>query len=216
MNTDLAKTFEDEFLSFFALYLMNLVFAALSMAIGLMIVIQQFLPVIPTTQTGIPAIPFPVPFLFGGGGFIFGLIWIMTTARLMKSVRVVRTAYKQKKRREITPDEFTGLMVLTMTTYREQKPMIRAMVIIGYIGGCCYLVLGASNVLSVITGIASFPAGQSGFVTVFAVVASVINLTIGGACILVSTYFRRYAKAWDSRLDALARSEGELEKMLGA
>lgn len=214
MNKDLAKTFEEEFLSFFALYLMNLVFAALSMAIGLMIVVQQFLP----TAREAPAavFPFPFPFLFGSSAFVVGLIWIMTTARLMKSVRVVRTAYKQKKKREMTADEFTGMMVLMMTTYREQKPMIRVMVVIGFLGGCCYLVLGISNVVAVITWIARALPGQPGFVTVFAIVAAGINLTIGGACILVSMYFQRYAKAWDSRLDALARSEGELEKMIEA
>ena len=216
MNKDLAKTFEEEFLSFFSLYLMNLVFAALSMAIGLMIVVQQFLPTTTETLAGLIAIPLPFPFLLGGTAFIVGLIWIVATARLMKSVRVVRTAYKQKKRREMTTDDFTGMMVLMMTTYREQKPMIRAMVVIGFLGGCCYLLLGILNVLSVIAGIAPGLPGQPGFVMVFAAVAAGINLTIGGTCILVSTYFRRYAKAWDSRLDALARSEGELEKMLGA
>jgi hypothetical protein len=40
MNTTLSKAFEEEFLSFFALYMMNLVFAAMTMAIGLAVVIQ--------------------------------------------------------------------------------------------------------------------------------------------------------------------------------
>ena len=45
-------------------------------------------------------------------------------------------------------------------------------------------------------------------------IAAAINLTIGGASLLISTYFRRYAKVWDARLDALTISEGELDRML--
>ena len=59
MNTDLAKTFEEEFLSFFSLYLANLVFAALSMAIGLMIVVQQVLIRPGTSPAGMPGNPVP-------------------------------------------------------------------------------------------------------------------------------------------------------------
>jgi hypothetical protein len=81
MNTDLAKTFEEEFLSFFALILMNLVFGALSMAIGLMIVVQQVLPRTGTSMAGIPAMPFPVSLVLGGAAFVLGIIWITVTAK---------------------------------------------------------------------------------------------------------------------------------------
>jgi len=52
---------------------------------------------------------------------------------------------------------------------------------------------------------------QPVLITIF---AAAINLTIGGASLLISTYFRRYAKVWDARLDALTISEGELDRML--
>ena len=133
------------------------------------------------------------------------------TAKLLKSVRVVRNFYKQKKRREMPDEDFTGMMIHMMTRYREQKRIIRAMVVICLLGGLCYVALGALNAVQFLSGIASGDPLQA---VIFAVVAAAINLTIGGACILVSTYFRRYAKVWDARLDALARSEDELGRML--
>ena len=213
MNTNLSKAFEEEFLSFFALYIMNLVFAALTMAIGLAIVVQQ-LALRPGAVPAEPGIPVAVSLAIGSIAFVLGLVWITATAKLMKSVKVVRTAYKAKKKREMTDEDFTGMMVHMMTQYREQKQMIRAMVVIGMIGGVCYLLLGASNVVSAIAPFTAGLPGQPDFVTLLAVAAAAINLTIGGACILVSSYFRRYAKVWDARLDALARSESELDLML--
>ena len=211
MNKDIGKTFEDEFLSFFALYLMNLVFAALSMAIGMMIVILQVLPQSGTSPAGVPAIPFLLSLILGCAAFVFGLIWITVTAKLLKSVKVVRSAYKQKKKREMISDDFTSMMVHMMTQYRDQKKMIRAMVIICMLGGLCYVGLGALNIVQIISRIASGDAMQPVLITIF---AAAINLTIGGASLLISTYFRRYAKVWDARLDALTISEGELDRML--
>jgi amino acid transporter len=111
----------------------------------------------------------------------------------------------------MSPEDFTGMLIHMMTKYREQKRIIRAMVVICVLGGLCYVALGALNVGQFLSGIASGNAPQA---VLFAIVAAAINLTIGGACILVSTYFRRYAKVWDARLDALARSEDELGRML--
>src|SRR5271157_4444360 len=189
MNTNLSKAFEEEFLSFFALILMNLVFGALSMAIGLMIVIRQVLPQPGTFPAEVPGIPFSLSLVLGGAAFVLGIIWITVTAKLLKSVRVVRNFYKQKKRREMSPDDFTGMMIHMMTRYREQKRIIRAMVIICLLGGLCYVALGVLNVGQVLSGAAS---GGSLQAVLFAIVAATINLTIGGASILVSTYFRRY------------------------
>jgi hypothetical protein len=214
MNTDLAKTFEEEFLSFFSLYLMNLVFAALTMGIGLMIVVQQLVPRTGAALAGSPAIPVAVSLTVGCIAFVLGLVWITATAKLMKSVKVVRTAYRERKKREMSDEDFTGMLVHLMTQYREQKPMIHIMVVVGMVGGVCYILFGFSDLVSAIAPVISGLPGQPGPATILAIVAAVVNLVIGAACIRVSSGFRRYAKIWDTRLDALARSEGELDRML--
>ena len=57
-------------------------------------------------------------------------------------------------------------------------------------------------------------AGSETLPVLLTVAAAAICMVVGGASFLVSTYFRRYAKVWDARLEALARSEGELRSML--
>ena len=214
MNEKLSKGFDDEFRSFFALYVLNLVFGALSMAVGMMLVIWQLVPtsaVFPVT-----AIPFPVLIVLGCAAFVLGLAWITMTARLVKGMRVVRKAYRQKKRDGMSPEDLTGVMIHMMTQYREQKRIIRVMVVVCLIGGCCYIALGAFDILSAFILIASRHPIPPDLFSIPGAIATAVNLVIGGACILVATCFRRYAKVWDARLDALARSEGELDRMLGA
>ena len=210
MNTNLSKAFEEEFLSFFALYMMNLVFAAMTMAIGLAAVVQQLIPQ-PGTLPAEVAISSPVSLILGGAAFVIGLVWITATAKLLKSVRVVRKAYRQKKKREMSPEDFTGMMVQMMTQYREQKQMIRAMVVICMAGGYVLLVQG---ILSAIMIIERVIGGNAMFPIFLAILAVVFVVIMGGAGILISRYFRHYAKVWDTRLEALGRSEDELKRML--
>ena len=214
MNTTIAKTFEEESRSFFLLYLMNLAFAALTMAGGLTIVIQQLVPGAGASPAGLPGIPVAATLLIGGIAFVLGLVWIASTARIMKSVKVVRTAYRQRKKQEMSPEDVTGLMVRLMTQYREQKPVIRVMVVVAMTGGIWNLLLGISNLISVISsGLSGMPSDPAA-VLISPFLASAFNLVIGAFCIRVSLGFRRYAKVWDERLDALARSEEELGRML--
>lgn len=211
MNTNLSKAFEEEFLSFIALYLANLVFAAIAIAIGLTIIVQQLASQPGLSSAGSSPGLIGVSFIQGCVAFVLGLIWISATAKLMKSVRIVRTAYREKKKRDMTTEDFTGMLVHIMTQYREQKTMIRAMVVICIIGSLCYMSLGLINIGQIASMITSDSETMPVLLTI---VAAAINLTIGGASYLISTYFRRYAKVWDARLDALTRSEGELDRML--
>jgi len=208
MNKDIAKTFEEEFLSFFALYLMNLVFGALAIGFGIQYMITSVLG-----QTGEQTSP-ELRMIAGAIALVcfgLGLSWIMVTAKLSKSVKVVRDAYKQKKKRDMTPDDFTGMLIHMMTQYREQKTTVRVMVIICMLGGLCFIALGLFNVTQIIAGIVAGDAVSS---IILAVVAVAINLIMGGASLLISKYFQRYANVWDTRLDALATSESELDRML--
>jgi hypothetical protein len=208
MKTDLATTFEEEFLSYFALCVMNLVFGTIAMAFGV-----QFIVVSVLGQPGEQG----VPELRAAAGavamvcFGFGLFWILVMARLFKSVKVVRNAYKQKKRREMSPEDFIGMLVRMMTQYREEKGRIRAMVFVCMLGGLCFIVLGVLTIGQIAVLVA---AGSATLPVLLSVVAAAICMTVGGASFLVSTYFRRYAKVWDARLSALAVSEGELGRIL--
>jgi hypothetical protein len=208
MKTDLATTFEEEFLSYFALCLMNLVFGTITLSFGVQFIVSSVLG-----QPGVQDAP-ELRAVTGAVAmmcFGLGLFWILVTARLFKSVKVVRNAYKQKKRREMSPEDFTGMLVRMMTQYREEKGRIRAMVFVCMFGGLCFVVLGVLTIGQIPALVA---AGSATLTVLLAVAAAVICMIVGGASFLVSTYFRRYARVWDARLDALAVSENELGRML--
>ena len=143
--------------------------------------------------------------------FGLGLFWILVTARLFKTVKVVRNAYTQKKRREMSPEDFTGMLVRMMTQYREEKGRIRALVFVCMLGGLCFVMLGVLTLGQIAAEVA---AGSAMLPVLLSVIAAAICMVVGGARFLVSTYFRRYAMVWDARQDALSVSESELGHLL--
>ena len=210
MQSNQSKAFNEEFMSFFSLYMVNLVLAALTMALGLAIVVRELAS--PTAAVLAPASLLQV--IAGGIAFMLGLVWITATARLLMGIRVVRRAYRENKKQEMSTEEVTGMMVHLMTQYRDQKPIIHAMVIICSVGGVCYFLLGISNLVSAIAPLATALPAPFSTAAIIALTAAAINLAIGAGCLQVSRYFRRYARVWDTRLAVLARSEGELAQML--
>jgi len=56
--------------------------------------------------------------------------------------------------------------------------------------------------------------GGATFPVLLSILAVAFVMIMGGAAILISRCFRRYAKVWETRLDAMGRSELELKHML--
>jgi hypothetical protein len=52
--------------------------------------------------------------------FGLGQAWIVVTAKLSKNVKVVRDAYQEKKR-EITPEDFSGMLEILGKTFARRK-----------------------------------------------------------------------------------------------
>jgi hypothetical protein len=199
MNPDTVKKFGDELRSFSFLYINNLLYAALSILFGVCIIFNQIMP---SATTIIPATP--VLLVTGVVAVVLGLFWIWFTVKSTKGMREVRATF-EKKKAALTPEEITRLMIRMITRYREQKTMIRTMFIISLLYAACPLVLGVSNIL---------PGEPAQSVPIPLVIASVLFFAVAAQWIAASLAFWRYTNVWDARLEALARSEEELDRIL--
>lgn len=160
MTENLNQTFEAELRNFFVLTPLNMVFAALALAIGM----QSILITILGLHRGEPFTTLSLLMvLAGGAAIVVGLGWLLYIMKIFRPVKEVRKDYRTMEK-PIADDNLTGLIVRMIANYRETKTTIRAMIFICVIGGLIYLALGIANVFqSVVWVISPESPGLGGF-----------------------------------------------------
>ena len=207
--------FRTEIRQFFLISLLNLVFAAIAIAIGVQYVVTAIL-----SQTIDPAIPgFPVipglRIFTGAIGLIcfgLGISWILSTVRIFEGIVTIKDDL-EKAGDAITDERLTCLIVRMLAHYRDNHKTIRTMILVCTLGGGCFFVIGIANSLKVL----SISSGGFAFTldNLLLIPAMLLTLGIALASLLSSYYFSKFAKVWDRRLHEIEESECTLKKKLG-
>jgi len=215
----ISENFSRELQSFFVLCLLNLVFGALALAFGMQFIVTAVLAMAGSGSFGI------FPFLQGLVGWaatVIGFRWILSSVKVLKGVTKIRREYRAMEE-PVPAEALTGLIIRMMAHYRENWKTLWKMNLFSMLGGCIFLALGILNLVQGISAAASgsVPAytlivqagltsgiGRSVFLSFF---AAGINLAIGLASLLFSTWFRRYSRAWELRLIEASHSEETLK-----
>jgi len=214
MNPVLSQ-FRTEIRQFFLVSLLNLVFAAIAIAIGVQYMVTAIL-----SQTIDPVIPgFPGMLglrIFAGAialiCFGLGIRWILATVRIFEGIVTIKDDLEEAGN-AITDERLTCLIVRMLAHYRDNHKTIRTMILVCTLGGGCFFVLGIANslkALSVSTGGFAFTLDN-----LLLIPAMLLTLGIAGASLLSSYYFSKFAKVWDCRLHEIDESECTLKKTLG-
>lgn len=200
--------FRKELNRYFTLVLLNMAFGALAMASGMQYMVMAVLG-----QTGsmLPAVRFAAG-VFAMVGFGLGLSWVVSSARILEGIRIVRRAVRDC--REPVPDEvLTGWIVSVAAHYRGNRDRIRWMAVVCLLGGCVFLALG------ILAGLEFFSVSISGgTVTInslLVIPAAALTLGIAAVSLASSYYFSRLAKVWDRRVGDVDRSRENLAEALG-
>lgn len=214
MNPVLSQ-FQTEIRQFFLVSLLNLVFAAIAIAIGVQYMVAAIL-----SQTIDPVIPgFPGMSglrIFAGAialiCFGLGIRWIISTVEIFEGIVTIKDDL-EKAGNALTDERLTCLIVRMLAHYRDNHRTIRTMILVCTLGGGCFFVLGIANslkVLSVSSG--GFTFTLDNFLLI---PAMLLTLGIALASLLSSYYFSKFAKVWDRRLHEIDESECALKKSLG-
>ena len=214
MNPVLSQ-FRTEIRQFYLVSLLNLVFAAIAIAIGVQYVVTAIL-----SQTVDPLIPgFPmIPGLriFTGAialiCFGLGISWIISTVRIFEGIVTIKDDLEEAGD-AITDERLTCLIVRMLAHYRDNHKTIRTMILVCTLGGGCFFVLGIANSLKVL----SVSAGGFAFTldNLLLIPAMLFTFGIALASLFSSYYFSKFAKVWDRRLHEIGESECALKKTLG-
>jgi len=208
-----SQNFASELRGFFALCILNLVFGAIILAFGIMFIVTSVLALV----EGGTSFWFAITQILAWGAIAFlGFRWILSSVKVLKGITEIRGEYGALEK-PVSGETLTGLIIRMMAQYRENRKAIRLMTLICTLGGALFLALGVLNLIAGISAAAGsgplyiflVQAGLTsrlGGSLFFSFLAAGINLAIGVASLLFSSWFRRYSRAWDLRLAEAARS----------
>ncbi len=208
MEFETKEKFKVELRSFFGLTILNLVFGALGLALGMSLAITQLLDMIDSGQLQ----PLSVLLIsLGVTAIAGGFYWIIKIAEIMDGIDDIKTAYDDLGEGEQEP--VTGLIIKMMARYRSDKQTISRMTVLGRMGGALFIIAGLLGVI-----IAGASIASSGFLVehIGQLVGSITAFGVGIAGLLISRYFTIYTKVWDARLQETAKVEDALKQKLEA
>ena len=214
MTTTLSQ-FRTEIRHFFLVSLLNLVFAAIAIAIGVQYMVTAIIgqtldPLIP----GFPVIPgFRI---FTGAvamvSFGLGIRWILSTVRIYEGIVTIKDDLTRNGD-AITDERLTCLIVRMLAHYRDNRTTIRTMILVCTLGGVLFFMLGIANSLKVLS------VTSTGFAftvdNLLLIPAMLLTLGISLASLLSSYYFSRFSLVWERRLHEIGESEWSLKQKLG-
>ena len=213
--TNTLSQFRTEIRHFFLVSLLNLVFAAIAIAIGVQYMVTAIIG-----QTLDPLIPgFPVIpgfHIFTGAvamvSFGLGIRWILSTVRIYEGIVTIKDDLTRNGD-AITDERLTCLIVRMLAHYRDNRTTIRTMILVCTLGGVLFFVLGIANSLKVLS------VTSTGFAftvdNLLLIPAMLLTLGISLASLLSSYYFSRFSMVWERRLHEIGESECSLKQKLG-
>jgi len=215
MHEQILSQFRTEIRHFFLISLLNLVFAAIAIALGVQYIVTAIIgqtldPLIP----GFPVIP-GMRMLTGVIAmccFVLGIRWILSTVRIFKGTVIIKDDLR-KGGDAITDNRLTCLIVRMLAHYRDNRRTIRTMILVCTLGGVCFFVLGMANSLKVL----SISSGGFAFTldNLLLIPAMLLTLGISLASLFSSYYFSKFAQVWEQRLREINESECALKQKLG-
>ncbi|MDD1693266.1 MAG: hypothetical protein LUQ71_00930 [Methanoregula sp.] len=201
--------FRTEIRYFFIICLLNIVFAAMVMAFGIIYLIAAVLGLPTGLNTPLLRV------LIGGiamACFGLGIQWLLATLRIFEGVEVINDKLDAEGT-AIADNRITCLIVQMLAHYRDNRTTIDKMIRVCTFGGVCFFGLGIGTsleFLSISSGSISFTLNN-----LLVIPAMLFTLGIAFVSLLSSAYFSKFSKTWDRRLHEIDETECTLKKMLG-
>ena len=207
MATKTLVKIKRELNSYQGLVTLNMMFGALTMAFGIVFIVQGIMPMVEIQSLLLPE---TVMVILGGIVGAVAIRWLISSAELFDGLTDLKEDYDKNKAN--LDDENTVSLVVKMTShYRENKPLIKTMMSISKIAGACFVIVGAYTLVTALLGIGDVSSWEL-FVQVL---GAVFNFGIAGASFAIPHFFGKYSKVWDYRIEETTKAEKQLQQQLG-
>ena len=207
MATKTSERLKQEVNSFVGLTLINIVFSAVAMALGISIIVPNMTSIVTTQSALFPQI---VLVVIGFLASVFSIKWLISSVEMFEVSTELKEDYAKNK--TLDEEAQTGLIIKMMSYYRNNKPTIKKMMWVSLIAGFCFLISGTFNLITAVinatTGVQLMDLGTQ-------VLGAFINFAIAVAGFIIPHFFDKYTKIWDKRIEKNAKAEVEFRRQLG-
>jgi hypothetical protein len=207
MGIKTSEKLKQEVNSFASLALINIIFSAVAMGLGISIIVPNITSMVTTQSVLFPQI---ILVVIGGLAFVFSIKWLISSAEMFEVSDELKGDYKKNK--TLDEEAQTGLIVKMMAYYRENKSTIKKMMWVSQIAGFCFLISGAFTIITVVinasTGVQLMDVWTQ-------VLGAFINFAIAIAGFIIPRFFGKYTKIWNKRIEKNAEAEVEFKRQLG-
>ena len=193
--------------SYQGLVTLNLMFGALTMAFGIIFIVQGV-----TGMVEVQGILLPETIIVTLGAIVAAtaIRWLVSSAELLDGLSEIKEDYNKNKA-SLDDENSVSLVVKLTSHYRENKPIIKTMITISKIAGLCFVIVGAYSLVTALIGFGDVSTWEFSL----QVLGAGFNFAIAGASFAIPYFFGKYSKVWDYRLQETTKAEKQLQQQLG-
>ena len=205
MEKNIIKQIDDEILIFIGLSVVNIVFSAITLAIGIIFIVNNLFNLIESGNFINPSIAYIIAG-FGLAGI--GFFWIITSASLMDFITDIQIQFF-KKTDIISNEKITSIIVKMISYYREKRSNIKKMILISRLGGIFFILNGIIS--SVYLYIKFNPYFQTTDY-IIQIVGIILMFAWGILSLFIPLFIKKFANLWESRLKKSQEAEEIIRK----
>ncbi len=199
------KKLDKQVIVFLGLSVVNIVFAAISLAFGIVFIINNLFQIIETNIISL----IPVLYIIAGGCLaVIGFYWILPSASIMDFITDLQIENHKNKQKDEQEKEITFIIRL-LSYYRENDLKIRRMILISKIGGSFFLISGIIKTIDVLISLT-----ESSLVSVQAMQIAAIILMFGWGIVslFIPRFLKEIARVWEYRVEKSMDAEDILRQ----
>lgn len=207
-NNDIIKRIKEEITSLTALSIVNIIFGAISIAMGVSSSINHLFLLMESAQMYVFSI---ISLCFGCGIAIVGIYWIISSVGILDFTTDIYIGHNKEKIPK-TDESITDLIVQMVAFYRKEMKTIKRMIVMSKIGGCLFIsfaFFSAANDLMNHSVNVLWPS----YVQIFSVS---LMVCLGIVCFFIPKFFVKYASIWDGRILETKHAEKILIEQMGS
>jgi len=205
MEKQFNKKINKELLIFQGLSIVNIIFSAITLAIGVVLIVNNLFNLIETGNY----IDYSTAYVFVGFCLAgIGFFWILPSVSLMDFITDIQFKYF-KKTNEFSNEKITSLIVKMISYYREESNNIKKMIIISRLGGIIFILNG---IISSIDFYVNFNSNFQINNNLIQIIGLILMFSWGILSLFIPYFIKKFANLWEFRVKKSAEAEDIFRK----
>jgi hypothetical protein len=207
MNNDIIKQINKEIFIFIGLSVVNIIFAAISLAMGIVLIVNNIFYLFESGQF----IDINLGYIIAGIGLsLIGFWWIIHSVSLMDFNTEIQFKFSNKKS-DFSEEKITSIIVKMISYYRENNKNIKRMILISKVGGFFFIING------LISTIDFFSKLDSAFIindNIMQIAGIILVFSWGILSLYIPRFISKFANFWEYRIKKTNEAEELIRKIM--